>query len=322
MEITNPRRILPAPLRPGARVSLIAPASPASDEKIAQALANLKNLGLEVKEGVSMRKHLGHLAGTDAERLADLHNAFSDPETDAVWCVRGGYGCTRLLPDVDFDLIRRHPKLFFGYSDVTALHLAIGQKTGLVTFHAPVAAGSYSNATFPHLMEVARKGTAPYTIHKPYPEDAVAEGAFDPFTIHEGFAEGELTGGNLSLLAALCGTPWQPSFKNKLVFMEEVGEQPYRIDRLLTQMLEATDLRQAAGLALGVFYDCQPKKSEFSLTLKETLLDRLVPLGIPTMYGLPFGHVTDQATLPYGIKARLDTRAGTLTLLEKAVLVG
>lgn len=319
MENTKHRRILPGPLRPGARISLIAPASPASEEKIAQAFTNLGNLGFEVKEGVSMRKRLGHLAGTDAERLADLHNAFADPETDAVWCVRGGYGCTRLLPDVDFDLIRRHPKPFFGYSDVTALHLAIGQKTGLVTFHSPVAAGEYTFGTFRHFMEVVRNGTAPYAIHKLVPEEVVPDYPFDPFTIREGVAEGELTGGNLSLLAAMCGTPWQPSFKNKLVFLEEVGEQPYRIDRLLTQLLEATDLRKAAGLVLGVFFDCQPKNSDYSLTLKDTLLDRLATLGIPALYGFPFGHIPDQVTLPYSINARLDTKAGTLTLLEKAI---
>lgn len=319
MENKNPQRILPAPLRPGAKISLIAPASPASDEKIAQALTNLKNLGFEVKEGASMRKRLGHLAGTDAERLADLHAAFSDPDTDAVWCVRGGYGCTRLLPNVDFDLIRRHPKPFFGYSDVTALHLAIGQKTGLVTFHAPVAAGEYEPATFPHLIAVARDGTAPYTINKRTNNDVVSDVPFAPFIIREGAAEGELTGGNLSLLAAMCGTPWQPSFKDKMVFLEDVGEQPYRIDRLLTQLLEATDLRQAAGLALGVFYDCQPKKGEYSLSLQETLIDRLAQLNLPVFYGFPFGHILEQATLPYGIQARMDAKAGTLTLLERAV---
>lgn len=310
---------MPEPLRPGARISLIAPASPASDEKIAQALKNLQTLGFEVKEGVSMRKRLGHLAGTDAERLADLHAAFTDPDTDAVWCVRGGYGCTRLLPNVDFGLIRRHPKPFFGYSDVTALHLAIGQKAGLVTFHAPVAAGEYTIDTFPHFMEVVQKGTAPYTISKGGHGEVVADSAFDPFTIREGVAEGELTGGNLSLLAAMCGTPWQPSFKGKLVFLEEVGEQPYRIDRLLTQLLEATDLRKAAGLVLGVFFDCQPKNSDFSMTLKDTLIDRMASLGMPALYGFPFGHVPEQITLPYGIQAGMDTQAGTLTLLEKAI---
>jgi muramoyltetrapeptide carboxypeptidase len=266
-----------------------------------------------------MRKRLGHLAGTDAERLADLHSAFSDPDTDAVWCVRGGYGCTRLLPDVDFDLIRRHPKPFFGYSDVTALHLAIGQKTGLVTFHAPVAAGVYEPHTFPHFLEVVRNGKAPYAMHQRTPGGFPEDDAFDPYVIAEGKAEGELTGGNLSLLAAMCGTPWQPSFKNKLVFIEEVGEQPYRVDRLLTQLLEATDLKKAAGIALGVFFDCKPKNSDFSLTLRETLSDRLASLGMPVLYGLPFGHIPEQVTLPYGIEARLDTGAGTLTLLEKAV---
>jgi len=310
----------PMRLREGATIGLIAPASPASDEKIAKALANLASLGYQVLEGKSLHARNGHLAGTDAARLADLHWAFSDPLVDAVWCVRGGYGCTRLLPDIDYELIRRHPKPFIGYSDVTALHIALGQKTGLVTFHGPVAAADFPENTLRHFRAAVMHPQAGYQIQAPDPAvDSLPEEAFIPFTISPGTAQGSLTGGNISVLTALAGTAFQPIFRDKIVFLEDVGEQPYRIDRLLTQLLQATDLSQAAGIALGVFAECTPKNAEFSLSLPETLRDRLGSLGIPVVYGIPFGHVPHQATFPYQVKASLDAGARTLTLLETGV---
>lgn len=310
----------PARLREGATIGLIAPASPASDEKINKALASLAGLGYQVREGKSLRARHGHLAGTDAARLADLHWAFSDPAVDAVWCVRGGYGCTRLLPDVDYELIRKHPKPFIGYSDVTALHIAIAQKTGLVTFHGPVAAADFPENTLRHFRAALTHPQAGYRIQAPDPaSEVLPDDAYIPFTIAPGTARGQLAGGNLSVLTALAGTPFQPVFRNKIVFLEDVGEQPYRIDRLLTQLLQATDLRQAAGIALGVFAECTPKNAEFSLTLSDTLLDRLGSLGIPVVYGLPFGHVPHQATFPYQMDAALNADAQTLDLLETGV---
>ncbi|MBL7798936.1 MAG: LD-carboxypeptidase [Saprospiraceae bacterium] len=310
----------PARLREGATIGLIAPASPASDEKINKALANLAALGYQVREGKSLRARNGHLAGTDPARLADLHWAFSDPAVDAVWCVRGGYGCTRLLPEIDYDLIRRHPKPFIGYSDVTALHIAIGQKTGLVTFHGPVAAADFPENTLRHFRAALTQPQAGYRIQAPDPAtEVLPDDAYVPFTIAPGTARGQLTGGNISVLTALVGTPFQPVFRDKIVFLEDVGEQPYRIDRLLTQLLQATDLNQAAGIALGVFAECTPKNTEFSLTLSETLRDRLGNLGIPVAYGIPFGHVPHQATFPYQTEVALDAGARTLDLLETGV---
>lgn len=314
-----PLRRRPPRLRDGATVALIAPASPASDEKIAKALANLAAQGYRVREGAALRARHGYLAGEDAVRLADLHWAFSAPDVDAVWCVRGGYGCTRLLPMLNYDLIREHPKPFIGYSDVTALHLAIGQKTGLVTFHGPVAAADFPENTLQHFRAAVTQPQAGYTLQAPRAEEELRDEAFRPFTLTSGKATGRLTGGNLSLLAAMAGTPFEPSFRGKIVFMEDVGEQPYRIDRLLTQLLQATDLRHAAGIALGVLAECGPKNAEFSLSLPETLRDRLGNLGIPVVYGLPFGHVAHQATFAYQMEAELDTDSQTLTLLEPGV---
>ena len=318
--VETPRLLKPARLREGAVVALIAPASPFSEEKLANARRNFENLGFKIREGKNLMARYGYLAGTDEQRLADLHWAFGDPEIEAIWCIRGGYGCTRLLPKVDFELIRDNPKPFIGYSDVTALHLAIRQKTGLVTFHGPVAVAEFPENTLRHFRAALVEPVLNYAIPAPGEAEQLPGEEYRPYVITSGTARGKLTGGNLSLLAAMVGTPIFPSFKNKIAFIEDVGEQPYRIDRMLTQLLQATDLHQAAGIALGVFFDCKPKSDSPSLTLEETLRDRLGNLNIPVMYGIPFGHVAYQATLPYGIEAELNVESGTLTLLEVGVI--
>jgi muramoyltetrapeptide carboxypeptidase len=313
------RLIKPARLKPGATIGLIAPASPPADEKFEKAFANLTAFGFKVKPGEFLHARNGHLAGTDAQRISDIHRAFSDPEVDAVWCVRGGYGCSRLLPDIDYELIQKNPKPLIGYSDITALHLAIYIKTGLVTFHGPVMASDYPENTLQHFKSVLMDPVAPYVISAPKQDETLPGDEFLPYVITPGTAQGPLMGGNLSLLSALAGTPYSPEYAGKMVFIEDVGEQPYRIDRMLTQMLQATDLAKAAGIALGVFYDCKPKDGA-SMSLSETLRDRLGNLGIPVMYGIPFGHVAHQATFPYGINAALDTAKQSLTILETAVI--
>lgn len=316
--ITTAPQLRKAPrLKAGATVALIAPCSPPTEEKISKALANLDALGFKIVEGKSLRARLGYLAGSDQERLADLHWAFQDPAIDAVWCVRGGYGASRLLPDLDYDLIRKHPKPFIGYSDVTALHLAIHARTGLVTFHGQVAGGDFPEGTVEHFKAVVMDAADKHVIAAP--REGFPDEAYRPFTITTGKAQGVLTGGNLALLSALAGTAFAPVFKNKIAFIEDVGEQPYRLDRMFTQLLQATDLSKAAGIALGVFNECQPKPDSPSLSLPDTLRDRLAGLGIPVAYGIPFGHVSYQATLPYGVRAELDATAQTLTILEAAV---
>lgn len=314
------RLLKPGRLRTGAAVALIAPAGPFTEEKRTNARRNFENLGFITREGKNLNARNGYLAGTDEQRLADLHWAFDDPEIEAVWCIRGGYGCTRLLPDINFDLIRKNPKPFIGYSDVTALHLAIRQKTGLVTFHGPVAAADFPENTLQHFRAALMEPVLNYAITIPGKAEQLPGEEFRPFVIASGNAKGHLIGGNLTLLSALVGTPFSPSFRKKIVFIEDVGEQPYRIDRMLTQLLQATDLQQAAGIALGVFFDCKPKPDSPSLTLEAMLRDKFGGLGIPVIYGLPFGHVPHQATFPYGIEAELNVEKGTLTLLETGVV--
>jgi muramoyltetrapeptide carboxypeptidase len=311
--------IKPFRLQLGATISLIAPASSVTEEKFLRAQSNLTALGFVVKPGKFVMEKNGYLAGTDQQRLEDLHSAFADPETQAVWCVRGGYGSARMLEMIDYDLIRKKSKVFIGYSDVTALHIALNQRAGLVTYHGPVAAADFTEPTVRHFKHMIMHPSDTYHVTVPSVTDALRTDEYAPFVVRPGKAKGQLTGGNLSLLAALIGSDFAPDYDGKIVFMEDVDEKPYRIDRMLTQLLQGSNLSKANGIVLGVFSGCNPKADEQSWSLKETLIDRLAPLKIPVMYGFPFGHVPDKATFPYGLMAELDTNAGKLTFLESGV---
>jgi len=316
------KRLKPKRLKKGDTVGLITPGSYISDEALETAVKNLEEEGFVVKLSKNIRAQRGFTAGSDQERLDDLHSMFADTQVDAVWCARGGYGCSRLLPNIDYKLIKRNPKVFIGYSDITALHTAIVQETGLVCFHGPVGASDFSDYTKMHFQKLLLEPQEPFTISLSADnvETGTEDEVFQTQTIRPGKATGELVGGNLSLLAALAGTPYSFNAKNKLVFIEDIGEKPYRIDRMLTQLRQASNLDTAAGIALGIFADCQADEDDLSLSLMETLTDRLADLDIPVIYGLSFGHITNQCTLPVGIAASLDTERRTLTVLEKAVL--
>ncbi|MCB0588582.1 MAG: LD-carboxypeptidase, partial [Phaeodactylibacter sp.] len=269
--------------------------------------------------GKNIRAKRGFNAGTDQQRLDDLHLMFSDDSVAGIWCARGGYGCSRLLPFIDYALIQKNPKALIGYSDITALLNAIYHKTGLVGFHGPVAASELTEYTETQFRAVVMEGKAPYNIPLSAANMEKEEDAFHPYAIHSGRAKGTLAGGNLSLLAALAGTEYLPDARGKLVFIEDVGEKPYRIDRMLTQLRQAWGLGQAAGIAMGTYADCQPEEGDLSLSLEETIRDRTEGLGIPAIYGLSFGHIDNQCTLPVGIEAELNVEERRLTLLEAAV---
>lgn len=312
--------IKPPRLKKGDTIALVAPASGVESEEFEKALQNLAGLGFKTKVGENARNRSGFLAGTDRERLADLHQAFADKEVKAIWCVRGGYGASRLLPDLDFGLIKKNPKILIGYSDITALHTAIHQRTGLVTFHGPTGAATFSDYTKNHVINALSNPSAPYQIALSPDNVAKESNLFKTETITSGKCRGRLIGGNLSLLSALAGTPFGlQNTKGKILFVEDVGEQPYRIDRMLTQLRQSVDLRQLAGIALGVFEGCNPK-SEGSQSLIDVCRDRLGDLKIPVIYGLSFGHIRDQFTLPVGIEAELDADAATMTFLETGVI--
>ncbi len=316
----NKKLIKPKRLVKGDTIGVIAPASSLAPADFDKALQNMSDLGFKTKVGKYARGRKGFLAGTDKERLEDLHWAFSDPEIKAVWCVRGGYGVSRLLPAVDFNLIKKNPKVFIGYSDITALHLAISQNCGLVTFHGPVAASVYSDYPKKHVTNVLMNPSAPYKVELSSDNQAKESKLFKTEVITKGKCQGRLVGGNLSLLTALAGTPFGlQNTKGKILFTEDVGEQPYRIDRMLTQLRQSIDMRALAGIALGVFEDCN-SKDPLSQSLIEVVKDRLGDLGIPVIYGLSFGHIRDQFTLPVGIEAELDTENAAMIFLETGVV--
>ncbi len=313
------KMIKPNRLKSGDTVGVIAPSSAPAKEEFDKALANLESYGFRIKIGKSACNRNGFLAGTDQERLADLHWAFSDPEIKAVWCVRGGYGAGRILPDIDFKLIARNPKILIGYSDITALHIAISQNTGLVTFHGPVGTSAPVDYTKTHVLNVLTNPVSPYRIELSEYNRAQSSNLYKTEVIKPGKVRGQLTGGNLSLVSALAGTPYGlRDIKGKLLFLEDVGEQPYRIDRMLSQLRQSIDMKQLAGIALGIFEDCNPRDTS-TQSLIDVLRDRLGDLGIPVIYGLSFGHIREQFTLPMGIEAELDTSAATVTFLESAV---
>lgn len=311
------KRTVPRKLSKGDTISLICPASSVTKSQLELAVKQVTSLGFKVKLGQFVEAQDGFLAGTDEQRIQDLHNAFKDPEVNGIWCVRGGYGTTRILPHLDYSLIRKHPKILIGYSDITALFQGIYQETGLIGFHGPVAISTFSDYSVQHLISTLTQKQDEQVIKlAPQENPTVYNKAL---IIKPGVAEGKLTGGNLALLSALCGTKFQPDYKGKLVFIEDIGEKPYRIDRMLTQIFQATNLNQAAGIIFGIFENCDAGNSHHSWTLLETLKNQTQAFDGPVFYGFSFGHVDHQCVLPIGVKARFDSDRRTLTLLESPV---
>jgi muramoyltetrapeptide carboxypeptidase len=312
--VTSHNDIIPGPLKIGDKVALITPASSVKPEKMEIAIQNLKHLGLVPVYNDNALKKNGYLAGTDDERVADIHKYFSDKNIKAIWCIRGGYGCTRILHKLDYDLIKKNAKTLIGYSDVTALLNAIYKKTGLQGIHGVVASSSlFSPYTLQHTQKLLFQGKGTYD----YPCVKQADREHDIYTISSGVGEGKIVGGNLSLMIAMIGTSYAPSYKDKIVIIEEVGEKPYRVDRMLTQLIHGTDIKKAKAIIFGVFNDCEAKPDEASFTLKETIINAIKPLKIPSIYGFPFGHVTDITPITIGANGTFDADEQTLRIIIK-----
>jgi muramoyltetrapeptide carboxypeptidase len=313
--------IKPPRLRKGDLIGLIAPAGHTSDTSIEKSVQHIESLGFRVKPGRYLREVYGNYAGSVEMRLADLHAMFLDPEVKAIWCIRGGSGGISLLNRIDYELIRNHPKILLGYSDITALHLAIYRHCGLVTFHGPVASSTPSEYSYEHMMAVLTEPQPTYTIPMAVENSrrALTEPHYATRTVHGGVATGPLIGGNLSLVSALCGTQYAADFRDSILFLEEVNEEPYRIDRWMTQLDLSVGFARSAGVMIGICDECGPAKNAVSLTLDQTLDIHLQPLKVPAVTGYSFGHIRNQFTIPVGVRARLDTEAQTLTLLEPAV---
>ncbi len=301
----------PRRLRVGDKIGLIAPGSPVAPERIDQAIDTVTSWGFEPILGKYVREQHGYLAGTDAQRLYDFHAMFADEQVAGIWCLRGGYGCSRLLPLIDYHLIAQHPKVFAGYSDITALHLALYVETGLVSFHGPVAVSKPTDYSTHWWRQMVMHDDLHQIDLSPLHQSVV---------LRAGKARGRLLGGNLSLMAALAGTRWSPSYEAAVVYIEDVGEKPYRVDRLLTQLMQATDLRRAAAIVLGIFIDCEAGEGDLSLSLADTLQQQFASFRVPVLSGFSIGHIDEQCTLPVGIMAELDTERATLTLQEATVI--
>lgn len=305
-------------LKEGDTIGVITPGSYLSNSGLEKAIQNIESLGLKVKLGKNIRAERGFTAGSDAERLSDLHQMFADDSVAGIWCARGGYGCGRLLPYIDYKLIKNNPKLLLGYSDITALLNAIYNETGLIGVHAPVGASDFTEYTVSQLKAVIFEDSTNYNIPLAEANLQKDDIHYHPQIIRPGIATGRLVGGNLSLIAAMVGTDRNILGKDRIIFLEDIGEKPYRIDRMLTQLRQADYFVGATGIALGVFANCEADKDDRSLTLFETLKDRLYDLNVPIMYGFSFGHIAEQCTLPIGLSAKIDTQKKCLTLLDSA----
>ncbi len=313
--------IKPPRLNHGDTIGIVAPASAPIDAKaIDRSVKVLQSLGFKVKLGKHLRKKQGFLAGSDEERLGDLMSMFRDPEVKAILCVRGGYGTARLLPLLDYEVIRANPKIFVGYSDITSLHCAFLKKANLVTFHGPMLHSDFCKKDMPDFTLQSFLNT----LTQPYAAGSICKTYHGKISVlRRGKASGRLLGGNISLLCTTLGTPYQPSFKKKILFLEDLDEAPYRFDRMLTHLLNAGVLQQVAGVAVGLNRNCidpqAKKRKQYWQTVEDVLKERLAPLKVPVVAGLPFGHVPLNATLPMGVQAELDGTNGDLTILEPAV---
>jgi muramoyltetrapeptide carboxypeptidase len=297
-------------------IGLIAPASPGPKERLQKAKEKIEALGFKVKIGDSCYgTYGGYLTGTPEERVEDLHRMFADEEVNAVMCLRGGYGTPQLLPYLDFDLISRHPKLFIGYSDITALHIAFLQNAGLVTLHGPMGSSDFAEGLDDFTIDSIMRAL---TEEQPLGE-IVNPAGFPMHCMVEGKAGGAIVGGNLSLICALMGTPYELDTKGKLLFLEDVGEEPYRVDRMLTQLALAGKFEDAAGIIFGTWTDCEANKHPDGFSVEEVLTNIIKPYGKPTIFNVQAGHNLPMITLPFGVHASMDAAGRTLVVTESVV---
>jgi muramoyltetrapeptide carboxypeptidase len=292
---TLPTMRFPPALGPGARVALVAPAGPLRGPgELASCIANVESLGWEAVPGLHTLRSDGYLAGSDDERLLDLNDALQDDRIDGIWCVRGGYGAMRLLAGVDYDAMRRRPKTFVGFSDITALHTAFGTHSGVVTFHGPTARSELTTLSRDSLVRAVTQRVDSCGV------------ANEARTLRGGRAEGRVVAGNLALLAALAGTAYAPRYDGAILVMEDVGERTFRIDRMLRQLVLCGALSGLAGIAFGQFTEGGEPSNAPADALDTVLQEAADLAGVPAIAGIPCGHVADQWTFPLGARAELD----------------
>ncbi|MGG3885468.1 S66 peptidase family protein [Brevibacillus panacihumi] len=298
--------------RAGDTIGIIATSSPVDQELLPKAIAEVEALGYKVKVGETCKQSYGgYLAGTPEQRADGLNAMFADDEVDGILCLRGGYGAPQILPLLDYDCIAQNPKLFVGYSDITALHTVFGQNANLATLHGPMAASDLA-----HGLDDWSKSYLIRALSEPEPlGDLINPPGEEIVCMVEGCASGPVVGGNLTLVAALMGTPYQLDTRGKLLFLEEIDEEPYRVDRMLTQLALGGVFEDCAGVILGTWTNCEPKKRE-GFSVWDVVQNIVVPYEKPTIWNIQIGHGAVNMALPFGVEATLDATAGKLTIEE------
>jgi muramoyltetrapeptide carboxypeptidase len=310
------RIIKPRKVGAGSKIAVVAPAGPPKPERLRKGLQYFQKLGYNFKVYPQVKARTGYLAGDDKSRAAAVNDAFADKSIDGIFAARGGYGCLRLLPYIDFNIIKKNPKLFVGYSDLTVLLLAIYARCGIVTFHGPMLSIEFGKPL--------KKYTSSY-FHRAI-EESIPLGQIsipDNYKIqriHGGSVSGQLIGGNLSLIARMIGTGFLPSFRDKLVFIEDTEEEPYRLDAYLSQLFQATDFDKAGGYIIGEMTKTEPKYGrKKSWTAFEVIKDYFADLKKPTIYNFPCGHGKEKITIPVGVEAYLDADTKIFKIKEAGV---
>lgn len=320
---TTPPILKPARLKPGSIVGIVSPASATFlREEVDIVIDVVRGLGMVPKLAPHILDRYGYLGGKDKDRAADINQFFADPKVIAILPMRGGWGCSRILPYLDYQLIRKNPKIIVGFSDITALILGINAKTNLVTFHGPNGLTSWRTKqtdSFRRVLESAETVTF-QNLKDDGDENRLMQLKYRQQTITPGRAQGKLIGGNLSVFSGIVGSPYMPDLNGAILFLEEINENIYRIDRLMTHLKIAGVFDKLAGFIFGQCKGCSPDADYGSLTLEEVVWDHIQPLGIPSWYGAMIGHIEPIVTLPIGLDVEIDATAGTIRMLEPAVV--
>ena len=305
--------IKPKALTPGDTVRIIAPSSPFEREHLEKGVLWLKKMGFDVSYDERIFEKIRYLAGSHKNRADEINRAFGDSRIRTIVCARGGYGAIGILPFLDLENIKKNPKIFLGCSDVTVILNHITSETGLITFHGPMVASSRF-AKGPTTM------TENFFMKALMSKEAVGEIRHDGIRVLKGgTGEGQMMGGCLSLLVTTLGTPYEIDTKNKILFIEDIGEQPYKIERMLTHLKMAAKLKRVKGIIFGDMEGCQPKDDK-SFLLEDVILDVFADIKVPILFGFPSGHSFDNITIPFGVNVKVDGDKGKISILENGVM--
>lgn len=304
--------IRPKPLKKGDKIALIGTSSPVAEDRIKPAIEAMEDLGLEVVLCESVTSKHGYLSGKDEIRAKDINNMFKNKDINGIFVIRGGYGSARLLDMLDYKMIKNNPKVFVGYSDVTAIHNVLNEKCNLITFHGPMPSTEFYKGVDSYTMDCFKKNVFKCDSSRLLinPSDQEIK------TLVEGKAEGRLIGGNLTLVCSSMGTPYEIDTKGKILFLEDIDEYPFRIDRMLVQLKQCGKFKDASGIILGAWTGCTAPDIDKSLSLLEVFEELIVPENKPTIYNIACGHCLPTMTLPLGAKIRMNTKNKEIKVLD------